>query len=285
MSTVQEPITLGTPMSDAEYHALPSVSASRLKVYMDDVRQYHYQFHSGEYVAEVKSHFDFGSAVHDICLLGSNANIAVIPQSVLSKSGSRAGGAWKDWEADNAGKMMLKQADYESVLRCVDAVQKHPIARTLLYAKGPAEHAFFADDTQLELSLRCKVDKLCMLECGYVVLDLKTTATGTKPSKFVKNVANFGYHHQEYFYRRVLRELGIEIASFVFVAVSIDKPHTVDCFTINGEFRKLAEVDVENALSELAERTRANDWLSRSHNSIVELAPPSYLKFAGDYSL
>lgn len=274
---------IGVPMDNDTYHASPGVSNSKLKVFMDDVRDYHYQFLSGEYVAKPKSCFDFGSAVHDICLLGSQANIVAIPSSVLSKSGSKAGGAWKDFEAENAGKMLLKHDEYMAVLRCVDAVAKHPVASKLLYAQGPTEHAFSYDDETLGLTLRCKVDKLCLLPAGNVVMDLKTTGTGTKAAKFAKQIANLNYHCQDYFYRKVLAASGVDIDSFVFVAVSVDQPHMVDCYTLDDEFRKLAEVEVENALTELAERTRANDWLSRSHNCIVELSPPSYLKFANDY--
>ncbi len=280
-----EAATLGVPMDNDAYHASPGVSNSKLKVFMDDVRDYHYQFLSGEYVKVQKSCFDFGSAVHDVCLLGSQANIVSIPSSVLATNGAKSGNEWKDFAADNEGKLLLKHDEYMSVLRCVDAVQKHPVAKQLLYAKGPTEHVFSYEDPQLELTLRCKLDKLCLLPAGKVVMDLKTTATGTKPAKFSKQIANFGYHHQEYFYRKVLAANGIDIASFVFVAVSVDQPHTVDCYTIDDEFRKLAEVEVENALADLAERTRANDWLSRSHNSVVELSPPNYLKYQGDYAL
>lgn len=276
---------IGVPMDNDAYHASPGVSNSKLKVFMDDVRDYHYQFLSGEYVKEQKSHFDFGNAVHDICLQGSNANIVSIPSSVLASNGAKNGNKWKDFAAENDGKMLLKHDEYMAVLRCVDSVMKHPVASKLLYAQGPSEHAFSYDDENLGLTLRCKVDKLCLLPAGNVVMDLKTTATGTKPAKFAKQIGNFGYHYQEYFYRKVLAASGVDIDSFVFVAVSVDQPHTVDCYTINDEFRTLAETEVENALLDLAERTRANDWLSRSHNSIVELSPPGYMRYSNDYSL
>lgn len=282
---IAQNIELGVPMENDAYHASPGVSNSKLKVFMDDVREYHHQFLSGEYVREQKACFDFGSAVHDVCLLGSNANMVPIPSSVLASNGAKSGNKWKAFAEENADKILLKHDEYMSVLRCVDAIMKHPVAKQLLYAKGPTEHAFFYDDPQLDLTLRCKLDKLCLLETGTLVMDLKTTATGTKPAKFSKQIANMGYFYQEYFYRKVLAANGIDIDSFVFVAVSVDQPHSVDCYTIDDEFRKLAEVEVENALLDLAERTRANDWLPRSHNSIVELAPPSYLKFNGDYQL
>ena len=282
---IAQNVELGVVMDNDAYHASPGVSNSRLKVFMDDVREYHYQFLSGEYVPKSKACFDFGTAVHDVCLLGSSANIVPIPSSVLASNGAKNGNKWKDFEAENAGKMLLKHDEFMAVLRCVDAVQKHEFAKSLLYSKGPTEHAFFFDDPSLGLTLRCKLDKLCMMPSGNAVMDLKTTATGTTPSKFAKQIGNFGYHHQDYFYKRVLRDVGVNVENFFFVAVSTTEPHTVDCYTINQDFMNLAQDEVEAALSDLSRRTKDNDWRSPSHNAFVELAPPNYLKYQGDYQL
>lgn len=274
----------GQDISNEDYHAMPGVSNSRLKDFMEDPRVYWYKYLSGKYYPKRMDHFDFGTAVHSLCLEGDNSNIVVIPESVLSKSGSRAGGAWKEFAEANAGKELLKQHDYNAVLRCVDAVKRHPVAASLLSANGFVERSFTYRDPQFELLLRCRPDKIATLPERTIVVDLKTTSSGTTAPKFVKTVANYGYFYQEYFYRRVLAQHGIEPSSFVFVVVNVEEPHTVDCYTLDAEFLRLAQDDVENALFALAERTRANDWQVAS-NSIVELSPPNYLKYKGEYQL
>jgi hypothetical protein len=100
-------------------------------------------------------------------------------------------------------------------------------------------------------------------------------------------VANFGYYRQEWFYRKVLAGCGVnvETSNFVFIAVSVEQPHTVDCFTLSDEFRDMAEVECENALMDLAERTRSGNWEPKGAGSIVELSPPNYLKYKVDYQL
>lgn len=264
-----------------DYHKLPGISNSRLSDFIIDPRLYYYKWLSGQYRQPSKDHFDFGSAVHEIALLGSSANIVVIPDSVLSKSGSRAGGAWKEFEADNKGKLLLKPHDFTAVTRCVQSIYEHPVASKLLTSEGVAEKMHEQDDETLGLKLRCRPDRL--LDCG-IVLDIKTTQS-TRASSFVKSVANFGYARQEYFYRRVLEANGIDVYQFIFIAVSVEQPHTVDCYTLSEDFRRYGETAVETALGDLAERTRNNDWNPRTLNKVVELSPPKYLHYESEYSL
>jgi hypothetical protein len=214
--------------------------------------------------------------------LGDKLNVIEIPKDVLASNGAKSGNTWKAFEAAHDGAILLKSHEYAALHGCVDAVMNHPVAGKLLSQSGVCERAFMAYDSNLELLTRCKPDKL--IDNGLVV-DLKTTATGTKASKFVKNITSFQYHCQEYFYRRVLKAFGIDVKAFVFIAVQTEPPYTVDCYTISEEFLRLAEADIENALIDLAERTRANDWLPRNHNSIVELSPPNYLNYKGDYAV
>ncbi len=274
--------TKSLTISNAEYHALPGVSASRLKVFLRDPREYWYQFLSGQYKPEAKAEFDFGSAVHSIALEKDRSGIIEIPDSVLSASGSRAGNAWKAFAAENADKILLKPKDYQRVIECIDSIANHPVANHLLNVDvGAVEIAHQVVDDDLELMLRCKPDKLIV----NTLVDLKTTATGTRPKQFARSVANFGYHVQEYFYRRVLRACGIEVERFVFIAVSTEPPYTVDCYSLSAEFLRLAQTAVENALEDLAERTRENRWYPLSFQSIVELSPPNFLKYDGEYDV
>ncbi|MFO1066310.1 MAG: PD-(D/E)XK nuclease-like domain-containing protein [Pirellulales bacterium] len=275
--------TEGSITADA-YHALPGVSNSRLKVFMEDPRKYFYRFLSGQYVQPQKDCFDFGSAVHDLALLGTDAGIVCIPDEVLTSNGSRSGNKWKDFAAANAGSILLKRADYQAVLNCVNAVLADPVAGAMLLSPGVSEKLFQYEDSLTELTLRCRPDRLVQFNGVTVVPDLKTTPD-TTASSFAKSIVNFGYHYQAYFYRKVLKACGIDTAEFVFIAVGTEPPHTVDCYVLDEEFMRIAETDVENSLADLAERTRHNNWKSHSHGSLVRLSPPRFAKYAKEYTL
>jgi exodeoxyribonuclease VIII len=268
-------------ISSEEYHKLPGVSNSRLSVFIEDPRLYFYQFLSGQYVEEQKDHFDFGHAVHEISLLGM-CNVEVIPLEVLTKDGKRAGNAWKAYATENAGKMLMKSQDYRAVMRCVEEIQKHPIAGALLAAPGHAEKMYSA--TIDGMLFRCKPDKICTWNGKTIVVDLKTT-TDTTPNKFVKSIERFGYHRQEYFYRRVLEANQIDVDAFVFIAVNDSEPHCVDCYELDKEWLDYAVQEAEPALQDLRRRTVENDWKSATENSVIRVSPPNYMRFKGQYSL
>ena len=228
--------------SNQEYQAIDAVSNSRMKDFICDPHLYWYKHLSGRYRQPYKKEFEFGQAVHDLALLGDEASISLIPSEVLSKSGAKIGKAWQEWSSAHAGQLQLKQREYDSVRRCVDAVYSHPVASKFLCAEGVSERSFVVDDPETGLKLKSRVDRLC--NAG-IVVDLKTSTTGTQPAPFAKQIANFGYHYQEYFYRKVLTLLEIEVAAFVFVAVAVDEPHTVAGYTLDSEFLYEAERVIE----------------------------------------
>jgi hypothetical protein len=269
-------------ISAEEYHDLPGVSSTMLKDYADDFRLYWYKYLSGRYRKQAKAHFDFGSAVHEIALLGSQANIVVIPQDVLSASGSRAGGKWKEFEASNPKKLLLKQDDFDAVMRCVDAIYADKTAGELMQASGVCEKYFKADFPELKMQARCRPDKLIQTPSKNIVVDLKTTQQ-TKPESFVWTVRDFGYANQEYFYRKVLAENGIEVDAFIFIAVSVTEPHTVDCYTLHESWQAIAAEEVEGNLSSLARRMIENDW--KPEPGCKRLLPPSSLTRRKEYQV
>lgn len=261
---------------NAEYQSSAGVSSSRLKVFMrGDPRVYWYQFLSGLYRPPSKDCFDFGTAVHDVALLGDHANIRVIPEEVLSKSGSRAGNAWKEWYAENERYECLKRQDYDAVLRAVQSLREHPMAGPLLEEPGECEWAYYAYDEPLRLRMRCKLDKY--IPRRNLVLDIKSTEQPTTEWFAEMAVSNFGYWIQEYFYRRVLGMCGIKDITFLFIFISTTRPHTVDCYTLEPEWLEVASERVEKALVDLSYRMEDGWWQPDDFDAAKPLKCPRNL--------
>lgn len=282
MSETASTIIQGQEIANDDYHQSPGVSHSGMQVFRRDPREYEYRYIQGNYDRERKDYFDFGSAVHEVALLGSDAGICVIPQEVLSSSGSKAGGAWKQFEAENSGKLLLKQQDYDSVIRCVSSIHSHPLAGKLLACDGSPEQMYSYDDPNLELKLKCKPDKPAFTTKGCVVVDLKTTDDPSAKS-FVNSIVSYHYDCQQYFYTKVLKQLGFNVIDFIFVAVGKKPPHPVNVYSINSDDLGHAEIIVENALAEMAERYRANDWMPRNMDQKKVLSLPRYSQYRTDY--
>lgn len=287
-------VALGDPagcwIRNEDYHNLPGVSNSRLSTFIEDPRIFEYQVLSGKYRRERKAHFDLGSVVHDFVLAGvtdtptpgecivmeDGTPMIVIPSDVLSKSGSRAGRVWDAFEKLHSGAIMLKQHEAETAMECARAV----LAETgSLFTKGIKERAFMVHDSQFDLLTRCKLDLL--IPERKAIVDIKTSARQTRLDRFVTTIENLAYHRQEYFYRRVLALLGVEIEAFIFVAVATDPPYTVDCFELSGEFFDQAKKDVDAAMTDLSERKKTDNWKSKNAGQIVTISPTGRLKFKG----
>jgi len=272
----------GETIENEVYHVTPGVSHSGLQVFREDPRLYKYRYLDGNYDIERKDYFDFGSAVHELALLRSDANIVQIPQKVLSSNGAKSGGAWKQFEAENKGKLLLKSQDMEAVLACVKSIYEHPLASKFLACDGEPEQMYSVVDANLELKLKCKPDKPCITPHGIVICDLKTT-DNPSPKSFANSVVSYNYDCQQYFYQRVLRAMGHDVIKFVFVVVGKTAPYPVNVFEINEQDMAMAATIVENALSELAERYRANDWMPYNQDKIKVLSLPRYSQYRTEY--
>lgn len=275
---------LGVEIDNKEYHRIEGVSHSGLKVFRYEPRDYHWRYVLGNHDRERKDYFDFGSAVHELALLGDQSNIKLIPDEVLSSSGSKAGKAWKEFESEHRDCLLLKPQEFYAVKRCVDAVLAHPMAGKLLACDGPVEQMFRFDDEQRGLTLKCKPDKLAVTPHGTIVVDLKTTEN-VNPGAFARAVVSYDYDFQRYFYEKILRKVGFDVIEFVFIAVSKSQPHCVSCFSIADEDMATAAVMTENALDDLGRRYQEDDWNPPNHDKITKLSLPRYAQNRSDYQL
>lgn len=270
--------TEGIDIEHDDYHKSAGVSNSSLKVFRQDVRKYHWRYVLGNFDQERKDYFDFGSAVHDMALLGSAARVALIPDDVLDARGAKRGKAWKEFESEHAGWLLLKQDEFTAVSNCVAAIYDHPSADALLSRPGTAEAMYAATDEALGLLLKCKPDKLS----GSVICDIKTTGDAS-PEGFAKSIVSYDYDCQAYFYKRVLSMLGHDINEFVFIAVEKTPPYCVGVYTIDRGDMQTAETLVETALFDLAERHRSGNWQPKDYGKIQRLTLPRYAHYRGEY--
>lgn len=261
----------GVEISNDEYHQLPGVSASKLKDFIEDPRLYHYKHLSGEYVQESKPHFDFGQAVHDIVLLGDSSKVKAIPDGVLSGGGAKRGKAWDAFKEANTGQTLLKPAEYDELMGCVNALRTNPVAKELLSQPGVSERMYEHFDGDLGLRARCRPDRLCLLPDRNIVMDIKTSSKSTLATQFGYAVRDFGYDIQEAFYRYVLAANDIRVDAFVFVVVGTTAPHTVDCYQLSEDRRTARDAKVQEAMLELSRRTADNDWRSETESRIVTI--------------
>ena len=220
-------------LSNEDYHAGPGISKTGLWTIATKTPA-HYRF--GE--RKDSAAFDLGTAAH-VALLEPELlddNIACGPEARGNSN------AWKEAQlyADACGQILLKPAEYQSVLRIRDAGERNATLRDL--RRGSIfEASGYAIDHETGMLCRCRPDAYNATHG--VMLDLKTTTDGGREA-FSRAAANYGYHMQEAFYTDTWRAAGLvqhstfnpaflgRVDAFIFVVIEKPAPSLVSCYEL-----------------------------------------------------
>lgn len=257
------------------YHMHPSTSNSQLGEFLDNRELFH-----ARYIAKTlplkkqTAEMAFGSLFHDVVLFGLHDKAILVPESVLSKDGKRAGTAFKEFAEEHAGKSLLLREDFTRLQNMVDAVSSHKIASKLLnFDDAAVEESIFWADATTELKLRCRPDvrRISMP----LLVDLKTT-TDVSPKALATSVHNFGYNRQSVFYKEGAKLLTGVKHDFMFIAVEKEPPHRVVCFDLHQRAIEKGYEDYRGGLDALAEAYRTNAWHSPGWNLPLSIDLPNW---------
>jgi hypothetical protein len=235
-------------MSNEEYHASDALSASGAKtIALQSLFDYKYA------EREHKAAFDVGTATHTFVFE------PLLADTVWCGPETRRGKAWTEMkaDADAAGALLLTDGDYRLAKGMAEAVRANPDAAQLLTSNMTCEASVFARDHIYGVDMRARPD-------GWrkdiaTLIDLKTTVDPS-PEGFAKQAANFGYHIQDQFYRRVMTLAGHEIDRFVFIAVGKSAPHKVGVYELNWRTLDEGNAAVKYALEAYAHAQETGLW-------------------------
>lgn len=159
----------------------------------------------------------------------------------------------KEWRAANPGVVV----DYD--IRLIsNAVWNHDEARAILSAQGSNEVSCWKEDDETGLLLKGRADRVTTDAQGYtVVADLKTCGRGEGDiESFSKSIFSWGYHHQAFFYQKLL----FEASFFVYIVVEKEPPFAVACYSLDAESLELGGRDVRRWLNQVAECKTSGVW-------------------------
>lgn len=250
-------------ISNEEYHLDPSLSASGAKtIAMQSLAHFKYA------KRKASAAFDVGTAVHTLVLEPQ------LKGTVWCGPETRRGKGWKEQYADaqEAGAVLLTEADYQQAVDMATSVRSNAAAMELLGGDLTVEASVFAHDAEHGVDTRCRPD-------GWrkdiaAVIDLKTTIDSS-PQGFAKQAANFGYHLQDQFYRRTMLNDGHEIDRFVFIAVGKDAPYPVGVYELDYHSLDEGAMGVQYALGKYAQALKTNVW-DYGYGDLQTISIPPY---------
>lgn len=275
------------PVDSERYHAdRSSISFSGLKDVLKDPAVYFYKRLSGKPPGDDDTEaLEFGRKMHDAIFRPGEfgADVVTIPVDVLSKSGSRAGGAYREFVAAHPGKVLLK--DGEPMHQMLLALGRHDFARDLLSANGQCEYSVVWHDDEFGVDRRCRFDKV--LPGRKLIVDYKTTEKSASPEECVRVTCDkrYRYHAQMEFYRDGAEEFYGERFEFVFIFQSKSPPYRVEAIHLDEKFSRIGKAEVRRGLRIYADCLKSGVWLPETHGQLIDVSPPAYLEHSEEWEL
>lgn len=167
---------------------------------------------------------------------------------------------WADWNAENAGRMVITHDQRETALRQAESVRRLPDVAEALAAGRPEVSAYWIDPDTGVLC-RCRPDWVHPAgESGVVLLDVKTFSDAS-PAEFARQIARKRYHVQDAFYSEgYARAAGVDVLGFVFVAVETEWPFAASAVMLDEPGKRQGAIDMRRDLITYAACLKANDW-------------------------
>lgn len=244
-------------LTNEQYRVCEGLSSSDLKLLLDNPYKYKMNIKYKESTA-----FNLGKLVH--CLI-------LEPQNLERDFYILANGV-KNTKTKNPkaeGKTIITQADLDKAYNCVNAFKNTMIFKSLFNEKkGRAELSFF-DTLEFggsKYKVKCRTD--FYLEKEKIILDLKTTSltAGASAEVFVKNVANYAYYLQAFWYLQVT-----QAKDFYFIVLELNDPYMVGVY-------KLSQSDLDFARDEAIRALNIYDNLEKYKDRV-------YLDNKNDFSM
>lgn len=218
-------------MNITEYRQHQALSYSKLKAYLKSPLHGLTQQQPTESAA-----MRFGSAV-DLALKGELQDVIVNP---FEDGRTKAA---KDFKAENAGKLILTQAEMDKVLHCVASVKSHPAVKALNLEMLDSDKPMFGEIEGIAMK------GLPDWSFGETLIDLKTTSGMVSASEFSKTVDNFHYDLQAAVYCELAKQAGESNPSFFWIVVESDHPFDVAVYKATERIMTVGQAKLRLALS------------------------------------
>ena len=174
----------------------------------------------------------------------------------------------------NEDKTIITKAQFDQVMKWVEAVRKHPAASELLSGKGQNEISIFWTDKETGEICKARPDRI---KDGYII-DLKT-AVSAQPDDFCKKAYDLNYHIQAaWFSEGYEQEFREKSKGFIFIAVEKTAPYNVVVYYADDFMLEVGAYEADKYLKTYHKCKTTKNWYGYDGEDQApqELGLPNY---------
>ena len=228
----------------------------------------------------------FGRAVHALALEGIEAFQARFQRGPdCGKKNKEDRATWADAiiRAENTGRQLLDNEDYDRVFACAAAVKAHPVAAKLL-SGGVREQTLLWADYETGLPCKARPD-IVPDEKTSTLIDLKTTSDASAKG-FLRSILKYGYARQAAFYLDGLNWTcggAVKVSGrgkydhFIFIAVETTPPHMAACYLLDDLFLGYGRSEYKRLLTLETECRAKAAYPAYQNDELEVLSLPAWL--------
>jgi exodeoxyribonuclease VIII len=202
----------------------------------------------------------FGTVIHTAVLEPGKLESAfvLIPADAPEKRSKVDKEWWSNFNAENAGRIVLTQEQADRALRVRDAVLDSPSGGALLQTGGIIESSLMWDFDGI--GVQCKARPDYTAPDKSFIVDVKTSSDATMQG-FARSIANYGYHVQAQFYRHGSSTVyGTAMPRWFWLVVETEPPFGVAAFSATPKMLSYADARIEQALALYKQCVAVNYW-------------------------
>lgn len=277
-------------MSDATYHAKPSLSRSKLMEFWRSPRCYEARYITKTVPPKEETPaMQCGTLTHCAILQGEklDSTMAVIPNSLLSADGGIRSKEAKEWKAaaEADGKIVVKDHELASTLAPIigmrDAIISHHVnldgvdinlGDIIRNPFAACEKPIYWDDAEFELPMMALPDFSLVTRSDLALaLDVKTIADLENAGR---SIADDYWMQPPHYEAGVINATGVERVVFLFVFVEKTPPYRVRVVRMGDEMMSNARGIWRKTIANFHQRVTMNDWSDPSENDVITIDRP-----------
>lgn len=277
-------------MTNEQYHSAPGISKSHLDCINEKSPKHYWH----KYINPEREPYQptpamqIGTAIHTLILEPNLVDETIVRGLEIDRRSNENKRRWAEFEQEHAGKIILKNDDYDHVLRVRDAVHAHPIASGLLTG-GRAEQSYFAMSPVPSMTdsgymidqetgevihelIKCRTDYIH--DGGNLIVDVKSTEDASRAG-FGKSATNYRYDVQVAWYYHVFEcAFGWTPENWAFIALEKTEPYAIGVYFATRPQIEVARNAAMRDFARIVHHRRINQWPDYGYEIVdLELAP------------